>query len=437
VSGVTAGRGLEPRPESVGTFEALRAELARLRVRGARGSGKAQLSLRDVAATSSIPRTTLANYLSGASIIPADQLDAVVLALGATPDEATAWAAAWERAMDHRLAGGDMDGEPQAPAPAPEPQAPTPAPEPEAPTPALDQDKPVAARAAVPRRWALGIVIAAAIALLAGVAGDQLLLDPSPSDQPTPSGPDIASAPQGPLALCWPVTGDWDEPNNPRDHTTKPGSVTVAVACKEDHGMPWIGTNVPGGGPPQTFGGYGNSDICLPVTGDWDGDGRTTAGAVCRAGSDLRWGPINSIAGGSASYPPFYFGNADSCWPVTGDWDGDGRTTPGAACQDGPNLRWNLTNSPTGGSTSYPPFVLGSPDSCRPVTGDWNGDRTTTAGAACYTTAGIRWHLSDSPITRTAAYPPFVLGDASTFQPQDGGGWRGPPWPHRPHGQPR
>lgn len=74
-------------------------ELGRLRVRAARGTGKIRLSLRDIAAASGVPHSSLANYLSGATLMPCDVLDAVVLALGATRAEARDWAQAWEHAI--------------------------------------------------------------------------------------------------------------------------------------------------------------------------------------------------------------------------------------------------------------------------------------------------------------------------------------------------
>jgi tetratricopeptide (TPR) repeat protein len=82
------------------TWPGLLAELDRWRVLAARGTGKAKLSLQDVARASGVPRSTLATYLSGATTLPIDTLDAVVLALGASPEEARAWSAAWERATD-------------------------------------------------------------------------------------------------------------------------------------------------------------------------------------------------------------------------------------------------------------------------------------------------------------------------------------------------
>ena len=85
------------------TVEALLAELNRWRIRAARGTGKARVTLRDLASASGVPRSSLADYLSGKSTMPADVFDAVVQALGATPAEAGVWATAWEEATADRL----------------------------------------------------------------------------------------------------------------------------------------------------------------------------------------------------------------------------------------------------------------------------------------------------------------------------------------------
>lgn len=74
-----------------------------MRVRAARGKGKVRLSLKDLAAATGVPRSSLANYLTGATLMPGDVLDAVVQALGADPPEARRWARDWESACDRHL----------------------------------------------------------------------------------------------------------------------------------------------------------------------------------------------------------------------------------------------------------------------------------------------------------------------------------------------
>ena len=86
-------------------------ELERWRARAARGTGRARVSLRELSAATGVPRSSLSNYLSGATLMPPDALDAVVLALGATPEQAKEWADAWERAR----AEPEREPQPQPP----------------------------------------------------------------------------------------------------------------------------------------------------------------------------------------------------------------------------------------------------------------------------------------------------------------------------------
>lgn len=83
--------------DAVASLPQLLAELDLLRRHAAKGMGKARLSLADIAKASGIPRSTLASYLNGSTLITADALDSVVLALGVTPRDARRWATAWER----------------------------------------------------------------------------------------------------------------------------------------------------------------------------------------------------------------------------------------------------------------------------------------------------------------------------------------------------
>jgi tetratricopeptide (TPR) repeat protein len=88
----------------VSTMPDLLAELNRWRIKSARGSGKARLSLQDLSTATGVARSSLSNYLSGATLIPCDVLDSLVLAMGAGPVESRLWAQAWERATSAELA---------------------------------------------------------------------------------------------------------------------------------------------------------------------------------------------------------------------------------------------------------------------------------------------------------------------------------------------
>ncbi|GAA4457844.1 nSTAND1 domain-containing NTPase [Phytohabitans houttuyneae] len=92
-----------PGPAGSATEQELLDRLNRLRVAAARRHGKARLSLRDLATATGVPRSSLANYLAGRTVMPLDVLDRVVLALGVDPAQAGAWATAWERVTADRL----------------------------------------------------------------------------------------------------------------------------------------------------------------------------------------------------------------------------------------------------------------------------------------------------------------------------------------------
>ncbi|MFD0744591.1 helix-turn-helix domain-containing protein [Phytohabitans flavus] len=99
---VMAGNAITARdPNDLLTQQDLLEELNRLRIIAARRRGKVRLSLQDLAAASGVPKSSLANYLAGKTVMPVDVLDRLVLALGVGSVQAGAWAAAWERATEN------------------------------------------------------------------------------------------------------------------------------------------------------------------------------------------------------------------------------------------------------------------------------------------------------------------------------------------------
>jgi PKD repeat protein len=145
----------------------------------------------------------------------------------------------------------------------------------------------------------------------------------------------------------------------------------------------------------------------LPVTGDWNGDGRTEVGVYrpsahtfyLKNGSALSWTTTAINWGTSTDLP------------VTGDWNGDGRTEVGVYrpsahtfyLKNGSALSWTTTAINWGTSTDLP------------ITGDWNGDGRTEVGvyrpsahtfylkngsALSWTTTATDWGTStDLPVT--------------------------------------
>lgn len=86
-----------PDPAEVMTAADLTQHLSRLRERGPAARPTSRVGLTRLARLAGIPRSTLHTYVSGHTFPPAEALDAIVLALGCSPPQARAWAAAWER----------------------------------------------------------------------------------------------------------------------------------------------------------------------------------------------------------------------------------------------------------------------------------------------------------------------------------------------------
>lgn len=89
-----------PRPESICNQADFVLALDHLRRRAAAGASRQRIGLDSLVRTTGIPRSSLHGYLAGTSLPPADRLDTLVLALGATPREAHEWALALDRLFD-------------------------------------------------------------------------------------------------------------------------------------------------------------------------------------------------------------------------------------------------------------------------------------------------------------------------------------------------
>ena len=106
-----------PGPDAarVHTVADLVTELDLLRVRAARGTRTTRVSLTELAGRVGEPRSTVHTYVTGKHLPPADVLDRIVIALGATPAEQPDWGEAWFRCYaeaanhgtGHRAAGDD------------------------------------------------------------------------------------------------------------------------------------------------------------------------------------------------------------------------------------------------------------------------------------------------------------------------------------------
>lgn len=122
----------------------------------------------------------------------------------------------------------------------------------------------------------------------------------------------------------------------------------------------------------------------VPLTGDWDGDGRTNIGVFDPRNATFYL--TSRLQASDADVAVVHFGTPG--WmPVVGDWDGNGTATIGI--YDPRWATWYLKNNNTPGPPDIPVFAYGSTGNL-PITGDWDGDGVTTIGvcnaniARCY-----------------------------------------------------
>ena len=107
----------------------------------------------------------------------------------------------------------------------------------------------------------------------------------------------------------------------------------------------------------------------VPVVGDWDGDGRDSPG-LFRAGT---W-TLNPDVGDAATSVQLRFGAAAD-HPVVGDWDGTGPDTIGVYREG----TWLLPTGNDALDAELALLVLGTRDTV-PVVGDWDARTGDTVG---------------------------------------------------------
>jgi hypothetical protein len=131
---------------------------------------------------------------------------------------------------------------------------------------------------------------------------------------------------------------------------------------------------------------YGNPGD-LPISGDWDGDGDSTPGLYRQ--SDGFFYARNSNDQGIADAECFAGDPADI--PLVGDWDGDGDDNLGIyrpSEQMFYLFTITCTGSPMGAAQIS--FLFGNPGD-KPVAGDWDGDGIDEVGLHRETTGFFYW----------------------------------------------
>jgi len=127
----------------------------------------------------------------------------------------------------------------------------------------------------------------------------------------------------------------------------------------------------------------------IPVTGDWNGDGKTEIG-VNRGGRNWYLDTSGNGVFNAAEDKQYAFGLAGDI-PVTGDWNNDGKTEIGV---NRGGRTWLLDKSGDGvfNAADDKQYAFGLAGDI-PVTGDWNGDGKTEIGV---NRGGRTWLLDKS-----------------------------------------
>jgi hypothetical protein len=203
--------------------------------------------------------------------------------------------------------------------------------------------------------------------------------------------------PQFGLPSDVPVTGDWDGSGKSKIGVYRNGAWYLDT---NGNGR-WDGPSIDSVYP--QFGLPGD----IPVVGDWDGSGKTKIG-VYRNGTwylDTNGNGQWDGPGVDTMYPQF---GLPTDIPVTGDWDGSGKTKIGVY-HNGTwylDLNGNGQWDGAGADTLYPLFGLATDI---PVTGDWDGSGKTKIGVY----HGGTWYLDTDGNGQydasDAVYPVFGL----------------------------
>jgi hypothetical protein len=169
-----------------------------------------------------------------------------------------------------------------------------------------------------------------------------------------------------------PVAGDWNG-----DGTSKTGVYIGGTWYLDMNGNgQWDGV------PPDAMYSFGAGlPDAIPVAGDWNGNGTSKIGIY----SDGVWyldangnGQWDGVAGGDTIA---YFGvELTGAVPVTGDWNGGGKTKIGVY----QNGHWYLDTNGNGqwdgeATDQFAIFGIGLTNAV-PVAGDWNGDGIAEIG---------------------------------------------------------
>ena len=160
-----------------------------------------------------------------------------------------------------------------------------------------------------------------------------------------------------------PVTGDWDGNGKDSVGIFRPGGTDARPSFH-------LSNNLSSGASDYAFASAAATD--LPLAGDWNGDNKDTTGFYRPSDGTFHLG--DTLAEGPSTYA-FGFGPKNAgVIPLAGDWDGDGKDSVGY--YDPRDSSFHLTNALAGGASDYA-YNYGRVGD-KPFVGDWDGNGSDT-----------------------------------------------------------
>ena len=166
-----------------------------------------------------------------------------------------------------------------------------------------------------------------------------------------------------------PITGDWDHDGITTAGIFRPSTATFFLTNSHTDGLGTVSERI-------TFGQTGD----IPVAGDWDGDGKTDVGVYRPSTAQFLLTTAHGLGVTGTVYENVTYGIPNSAdVPVAGDWDGDGKYTPGIF-RPSSNMFF-LTNTQGNGVTGVTAErITWAINGDIPIAGDWDGDGKTDVG---------------------------------------------------------
>ncbi len=172
-----------------------------------------------------------------------------------------------------------------------------------------------------------------------------------------------------------PVFGDWDGDGLSQEGLVGPGDATNTWMLASERGTGQLDWRF-------EFGPGASQRVAYFLSGDWEGLGHDGVAVVIDDGlRELRWVFTMDLQGGARG-PEVRFCEHGTI-PVAGDWDGDGRDTPG--CWDVARARFMATNDVMARTVDYDIPTIDTLDgTISLVAGDWGGNGKDTPAFVLY-----------------------------------------------------